>query len=275
VIRLRFAACHQRDIAPLFTIWLLLALGLGTAALLYTALERLLLHPLSVSHPETLVRAGENHPPVVYWTSFPYGTYQAMSGMQTLDSVAAEATLDTVLTQRGSSIPVVAQIVSGNYFSVLGVTAEQGRTLAPSDDRPGDGEIPVVLSHRFFQQQFGISAFRPSQSLHLQGVPFSIVGVMPDRFYGTSLDSSPDLWLPTSAQSLLSNKALTDPEPDIFFPSLLDFAAAQRWPKPKLNLATSFMLCRSNQAKMILNVQEFSLQSSKARFNSGKSSVMH
>jgi hypothetical protein len=40
---------------------------------------------------------------------------------------------------------------------------------------------------------------------------------VPERFYGTSLDSNPDLWLPTSAQPLLSNKALTDPEPDIFF----------------------------------------------------------
>jgi ABC-type antimicrobial peptide transport system permease subunit len=140
-----------------------------------------------------------------------------MLGMQTLESVAAEGTLETVLTQGESSIPVVAQMVSGNYFSVLGVSAEQGRTLAPSDDRPGGGEIPVVVSHRLFQQQFGNSAFRPSQSLYLQGVPFSIVGVMLERFYGTSLDSSPDLWLPTSAQPLLSNKALTDANSDIFF----------------------------------------------------------
>jgi putative ABC transport system permease protein len=151
VNRLRFAAGYQRDIAPLFTIWLLLALGLGTTALLYTALAHLLLHPLPISHPETLVKTGENYPPVVvYWTSFPYSTYQAMLGMHTLESVAAESTLNTVLTQGESSIPIVAQMVSGNYFSVLGVTAEQGRTLAPPDDRPGAGEISIVLSHRFF-----------------------------------------------------------------------------------------------------------------------------
>lgn len=214
---LRFAASHKRNIAPLFTIWLLLATGLGAAALLYTALERLLLHPLAVSHPETLVRAAENQPPLYSWKWFPYTTYQAMLGMRTLEGVAAEGILDTVLTQNGSSIPVVAEMVSGNYFSILGVKAEQGRTLTPSDDRPGDGENAIVLSHRFYKQQFGNSAFKAGQSLNLQGVPFSVVGVMPEHFFGTSLDTSPDLWLPTSAQPLFSNKPLTDPDRDMSF----------------------------------------------------------
>jgi putative ABC transport system permease protein len=204
----------HRDLGVAVTIWLLLSFGVGAATLLYTALDRLLLHPLDVSHPETLVRMGEKRPPVMSWEWFPYTTYEAVRQMHTLESVAVEGEVDTMASTSTWTEPAVAHMVSGNYFSLLGSVAEQGRTLGQADEQEGAGSIPVVLSHRFWARECGSSVSVIGSMLSLQGQPFTVVGVMPERFFGTTLDSSPDLWLPLSAQPLLSQKPLNDPEPD-------------------------------------------------------------
>lgn len=204
----------QRDLGVAVTIWLLLSFGLGAATLLYTALDRLLLHPLDVSHPETLVRLAEKRPPVMSWEWFPYTTYEAVRQMRAFEAVTVEGEVDAIASTSAWSEPAVAHMVSGNYFSLLGAAAEHGRTLGQGDEREGAGSIPVVLSHRFWVREFGSSPSVIGSILSLQGQPFIVVGVMPQQFFGTTLDSSPDLWLPLSAQPLLSQKRLNDPEPD-------------------------------------------------------------
>ncbi|MDT7812689.1 MAG: hypothetical protein QOJ42_2605 [Acidobacteriaceae bacterium] len=207
----------QRNLGVAATIILLLSFGLGAATLLYTALNRVLLHPLDVSHPETLVRMGEKRPPVMSWEWFPYTAYEAVRHMHTFEAVAVEGEVDAIASTSTWTEPAVAHMVSGNYFSLLGTVAERGRTLGQADEQEGEGSIPVVLSHRFWVREFGSSASVIGSTLSLQGQPFTVVGVMPQRFFGTTLDSSPDLWLPLSAQPLLSQKPLNDPEPDRHF----------------------------------------------------------
>jgi predicted permease len=204
----------QRDLRVAATIILLLSFGLGAATLLYTALNRLLLYPLDVSHPETLVRMGEKRPPVMSWEGFPYTAYETVRHMHNFEAVAVEGELDAIASTSTWTEPAVAHMVSGDYFSLLGTVAERGRTLGQADEQEGAGSIPVVLSHRFWARKFGSSASVIGSTLSLQGQPFTVVGVMPQRFFGTTLDSSPDLWLPLSAQPLLSQKPLNDPEPD-------------------------------------------------------------
>src|SRR5258708_20845729 len=207
----------QRDLGVAATIILLLSFGLGAATLLYTALNRVLLHPLDVSHPETLVRMGEKRPRVRSWGWFPYTAYEAVGHMHTLEAVAVEGEVDAIASTSTWTEPAVAHMVSGNYFSLLGSVAEQGRSLGQADEREGTGSIPIVLSHRFWAREFGSSASVIGSTLSLQGQPFTVVGVMPQRFFGTTLDSSPDLWLPLSAQPLLSQKPLNAPESDRHF----------------------------------------------------------
>jgi hypothetical protein len=207
----------QRNLGVAATIILLLSIGLGAATLLYTALNRVLLHPLDVSHPETLVRMGEKRPPVMSWEWFPYTAYEAVRHMHTFEAVAVEGEVDAIASTSTWTEPAVAHMVSGNYFSLLGIVAERGRTLGQADEQEGAGTIPVVLSHRFWAREFGSSASVIGSTLSLQGQPFTVVGVMPQRFFGTTLDSSPDLWLPLSAQPLLSQKPLNDPQPDRHF----------------------------------------------------------
>jgi predicted permease len=203
------------------TIVLLLSFGLGAAALLSAALDRFLLHPLDVPHPETLVRAIEQHPPVVNSEWFSYNMYEAMRSMHSLREIAVEGNFDAAVSLHNGMHddvrPILAQMVSGSYFSMLGATAAMGRTLGPADEHAGASAVPVVLSDRFWTRAFANSRTLLGSTLTIQGKPFVIVGIMPKSFFGTRIDESPDLWLPLSAQPLLSNKSLTDPDPDRHF----------------------------------------------------------
>jgi predicted permease len=219
-----------RVIKPLFTrsnraanltIVLLLSFGLGAAALLSAALDRFLLHPLDVPHPETLVRVIERHPPVINSEWFSFSLYDAMRSMRTLREVAVNGNFDAAVSLRNGAHQDVrsiwAQMVSGDYFSSLGATAVVGRTLGPTDEHASPTGVPVVLSDRFWTRAFANSPNLLGSTLTIQGKPFVIVGIMPRGFFGTRIDESPDVWLPLSAQPLLSSKSLTDPDTDRHF----------------------------------------------------------
>ena len=78
------------NFGPNLLIVLLLGLGMGATALLYTALDRLLLHPLQVPNADRLVRAEERHPPVTSWTWFPFSLNESMRPMRSFDALAVE-----------------------------------------------------------------------------------------------------------------------------------------------------------------------------------------
>jgi len=141
--------------------------------------------------------------------------------MRTLGDLAVEGNIRTAVSLRGGTRedvrPILAQMVSGNYFSMLGAAAATGRALGAPYERPGTTGVPVVLSYRFWTRAFANSRTLLGSTLIIQGRPFVIVGIMPQSFFGTRIDESADVWLPLSAQPLLSNKSLTDPDPDRHF----------------------------------------------------------
>lgn len=207
----------DRGFAASAMIVALLSLGLGSVVLLSTAVDRLLLHPIPVAHPEGLVRGAEKHPWRVLREAFPWQTYEGVRTMRGFEEVAAEGELNTAVRVNGAMRPALAHMVSGNYFHLLGVEAELGRTLEPADDAESGGEVPVVLSHRFWSGALGASPHVIGSTLVIQGQPFIVAGVLPQSFFGSMLDSSPDLWLPFSAQPLLAKHALSDPASGMWF----------------------------------------------------------
>ncbi len=95
----------------------------------------------------------------------------------------------------GSAVRIFVQVVSGNYFSVLGTPPAAGRLLTDDDDRvPGEAQV-VVLSHRLWRERFGEDASRIGSTVILNGRPYTVVGVAPPRFNGTSF-LAPDAWIP-------------------------------------------------------------------------------
>ena len=206
-----------RNLSATLTIVLLLSCGLAATTLLFTCINRLLLRPFQVSHPETLVRAAIKWPSVTSRVSFPYESYQSLRHMKNLSDLAAVAEFDTTITTGGSSELTAANMVSDNYFQMLGATPQLGRILGSTDNQPGSRGSTLLISHKLWMSQLGGSNSAIGSVISLEGQPFTIVGVMPRDFLGTSLDSSPDVWLPFSAQPLLSRLSLSDPTPDRFF----------------------------------------------------------
>lgn len=213
-MRLGILSSSSREIGSSATIILLLAAGLGSGILLFTALDRLILHPLNIPEPETLVRAAGQQPPITMWQYFPYSSYEVIRNMRSFASVAIEGPVDTTIKAGSGVRPAVALMVSPNYFSVLGVKAEVGRVFGDADETQLSGETPVVLSHEFWKRELNGGAQVLGSSIELQGSLYTVIGVMPEGFVGSTLDTNPDLWLPPNAQSRLSQKALTDPVPD-------------------------------------------------------------
>src|SRR6202042_172687 len=95
-----------------------------------------------------------------------------------------------------------ANLVSGNYFSVLGAQPFMGRAITSSDDvTPGSGAV-VVLSHHFWQQSLSSDPAILGKILTINGTPFAVIGVMPPAFLGLKQELEPaDLWAPISMQA--------------------------------------------------------------------------
>jgi predicted permease len=201
---LRYAARSlRRNPAFLLVALLTLALGIGANTAVFSLLDTVLLKQLPVRDPQQLVLldwiAGRNADMIRYidghygfdeqgqgWsTSFSYAVYQDLRREnQVFDSLVAYAEIDRINAQvDGHPDIVYGQLVSGTYFTGLGVPAFAGRMLGPEDDAPAD-DPAVVLSYRYWQRRFGGDRAAIGKIVYLNASPFTIVGVTPPGFGG-------------------------------------------------------------------------------------------
>jgi predicted permease len=189
-----------------------LALGIGAATALFTVANAALLRRLPVADPDELVVlrwAGDNPKdlelprsssgngdislPYAAATSFGPGT-RTLAGAVGYASLGFDRSSVTVSTPERSFV-ASGEMVTGNYFSVLGVGAAVGRPLVHGDDRAAAQNV-VVLSHAFWEREFGGEASVIGKPVTLNGEAFTVVGVVPATFKGLDPDSVPDLWVP-------------------------------------------------------------------------------
>ncbi len=180
---------------------LTLALGIGANTAIFSLIDAVLLKLLPVKNPEQLVllRHADSRATV---TPFGYHTYQQFRDQnQVFSGVLAYHPLRLTVSVDEQPEPAVAgQLVSGNYYSVLGVNAALGRTIAPDDDR-APGESPVcVISHNYWQRRFAGDPGVVGKTIHLGGAPFTIIGVSPPEFFGLEVGSSLDIAVPLMMQ---------------------------------------------------------------------------
>ena len=109
------------------------------------------------------------------------------------------------LDARGSVDRVYGMVVSGNYFSVLGVTPVRGRVFLPSEESVTEPAPVAVISHRLWRQRFGANPRIVGAVVRLNNQPVTVVGVAPEGFAGTGV-LVPDVWLPLSMQPALSRR---------------------------------------------------------------------
>jgi predicted permease len=177
---------------------LTLALGIGANTAIFTLVNALLLRALPAvrePHQLFLVTDAGN-------ASLGYPLYEqfrdenkSFPGMFAADHIGKRR-LSVAGPVGAEAEPVWAQAVSGNFFAVLGVGAAVGRTFTPQDDRAGDPQAVAVISHALWQRRFGLDPAVIGQRIMLDDVPFTVVGVTPQGFFGFEVGRSPDLWWP-------------------------------------------------------------------------------
>jgi predicted permease len=189
---------------PTFTavVVVTLALGIGANTAIFTLFDQVLLRRLpGVESPERLVtldgpgafrgRTENDH-------TFSYPMFRDFREQSPVFSgVLARYATNLTLVAGDEAERVEAELVSGDYFEVLGAgAATVGRTLSPGDEQTPGGHPVVVLSHGYWTRRFGADPAVVGRSVRINGHPMTVVGVAPAGFASVSLGSSPDLFVP-------------------------------------------------------------------------------
>jgi predicted permease len=215
-----------------------LALGIGGNTAIFTLINQVLLRNLRVRAPQELVAFGSSiyggiagginlgdfggyfpwdftrqleANPGPFQGVAAYGSFSNQVSIRLLAGGAADANSPAMLAP--------ANLVSGNYFSVLGAQSLLGRTIGPSDDAtPGSGAV-VVMSYHFWQQSLSSDPHIVGKSISINGTPFEVAGVMPQGFHGIMQDLEPtELWTPISMQAVvLQQPSMLTPHSGLYF----------------------------------------------------------
>jgi predicted permease len=178
-----------------------LALGIGANVTVFAWARAVLLEPFSgVPGQDRLVKVLQTDRNEEF-VSFSYPDYRDLRDRATtLDGLAAVRNLPVTLASDGRSERVWAQLVSGNFFEVLGVGAQAGRTLTPADDRSPNAHPVVVLGHALWQRRFGGDPGVVGRTVLLNTRPYTVLGVTPPRFRGAGTGVAYDAWVPMMMQ---------------------------------------------------------------------------
>ena len=212
---LRYAA-RQLFRAPGFAVTVIVTLALCVGANLgvFQLLYGVLFAPLPIPHPQELYSIEAAKSPFDAQTFLSYSAYRKLRGSsqgtaeetaQETAPVIARSGISRAVFQRNgkasSAVRIDTQLVSDNFFSVLGLSPSAGRFFLDGDDESVSPQLPVVARYAFWKQEFGADPAIVGTRLVLNGIPAVIVGVAPERFSGVVAGEAPDLWLPLSAQS--------------------------------------------------------------------------
>jgi macrolide transport system ATP-binding/permease protein len=183
---------------------LTLALGIGANLALFGILNEMLLRPKPVARPQELwamVPANEARQPVYANICRPY--YEAIRRQgRVFQGIIGYAGIRPRLRTEDGAERIEAELVSGEYFSFLGVVPVLGRGFLPEEDGQAGGRGAAVISHAFWRSQFGGTPDVLGKTVTLNNTSVEIVGVAPEGFAGLGF-RPPSLWLPASMESTL------------------------------------------------------------------------
>jgi len=199
---------------PGFTIVavLTLTLGIGANSTIFTLLDAVVLKPLPLAHPQELVTFYENGPEGApdpsggtgRYLRFSYGRFErlqhALAPHGSLAATTRSARLVARLPGESQKRFVSGQFVSGDYFATLGVPAARGRAITLADAAVDRSAPVAVVSDGFWRRSLGGSDGAVGQTLVLNDVGVTVIGIAPRGFFGLWSDAEADVWLPLTLQ---------------------------------------------------------------------------
>ncbi len=191
--------------SPFFVLFVVLTLSLGIAAntVMFSFADAVLFGSLPYPNADRLVWISRGVPGFPGGgATFSYPVYHDMADQNTsFDTLAAyQGWGSLVLTGRGEPVRVVLNCVTPSYLTLLGARTQFGRLMRPEEDRFGSGDAVVVLSHSFWQRQFGGDPAVVGSNIHLNDKPFLVLGVTAADFRDSPNEQEHneevDAWIP-------------------------------------------------------------------------------
>ncbi|HKS31035.1 MAG TPA: ABC transporter permease [Chthoniobacterales bacterium] len=206
-------ACRQLIKAPGFAIAaiLVLSLGIGANTAVFSLVNTMLFAPPGYAQPHELVQIfsqDKKNP-----KSFRAFSYPTLSDIRTQNSVFSGVAAHNVgmvgLGEKGNTRRVFADVVSSDYFAVLGVAPLRGRVFLPEEETPGRDAHVAIVSYSYWARHNLDPSILGSQIL-INGRSCTVVGILPQTFTGTMMVFSPEVWMPLSAYDSIANNFATE-----------------------------------------------------------------
>ena len=191
-----------------------LALGIGANTAIFQLLDAVRLRNLPVKDPQELAVVRINNATAGRTGSF-NGYHSDLTNalwenlrdqQQAFSSMGAWFTTRLNLSERGEARYAQVMYVSGQYFNTLGVQPLLGRLISEADDKPGCSGSQAVISHSFWQREFGGSQSVLGKGIRLEGHPLEVIGVTPSKFFGTQVGHNFDIAIPICADSIITQE---------------------------------------------------------------------
>jgi macrolide transport system ATP-binding/permease protein len=218
---LRYALRQLRK-SPGFTLTAVvtLALGIGANTAIFTLVQGILLRRLPVANPRQLYRIGDTDNCCVNggfvsengdFDIFSYDLFQHLKKsapeFEQLSGVQAGNSQWSVRRGNTLSKELHGEFVTGNFFSMFGISPYLGRVFTESDDTPSASPV-VVLSYRTWQAEFAGDPWIVGSTISIQTKPFTVIGIAPPGFFGDRVTDIPaDIWMPVNAEPYARGKS--------------------------------------------------------------------
>jgi predicted permease len=184
-----------------------LALGIGSNTAIFSIFDQMLRRPVNVYQPEQLVNLSAPGPKPNSTSCSIIGgceivfSYPMMRDLQQAEKspftgIAGHVNFGANVVFETQSMAASGLLVTGSYFPVLGIQASQGRLIGPADDETIEGNPVVVLSHTYWMARLGSVPNVVGKNITINGRQFTIIGVGPEKFDGTTMGNRPAFFVP-------------------------------------------------------------------------------
>jgi putative ABC transport system permease protein len=207
-------ALRQLRKSPGFTCvaTLTLALGIGANTAIYTLLDQRLLRSVPVKEPERLVLlhfsgddTGSAHARGDSQFVFSYPLYRDLRDRNSaFAGMIATSWAQVGIQWHNQPDLADAELVSGNYFDVLGLQPALGRLVVASDDLVEKGSPVAVLSFNYWQRRFGADSKIVNQKVEINGHPFTVIGIAPPGFHSVVAGDNPAVFVPMTMKPVIT-----------------------------------------------------------------------
>ncbi|MGI8957274.1 MAG: ABC transporter permease [Chthoniobacterales bacterium] len=255
---------------------IVLALGIGVNTAIFSLVNALLFQPPHYSKANEVVQifSQDKKNPKTF-RGFSYPTYLDIREQNSVFAAVMAHNLAMVgLGEKGSTRRAFTDVVSSNYFSVMGVIPLQGRAFTAEEETPGSNAQVAVVSYNYWKKN-GLRPDLLGSTIAIDGRPFNVVGILPRGFTGTTQIFAPEIWLPLGVYDQVANDFETENKTKLddragrqfmlvgrLKPGMAAAAAGPALKTLAANLERSYPVEQKDQTFMVEELSRFSLSTS-------------